>query len=177
MQTAWCKRTAFLLLAWISPGQRAMCLRGTWLLLPLRTLAGTPWRSLVQHQTMQPAVAFACPSNPVRFTPHLALCRLAPCLLPCMPAHGSQPSLPDLALSAVRMPHALSTQNLDALKAADVIICITGMDGGLATVVAGMVEVPVIALPTSTGEHDPGGGSRGAGSPASTSHSLMQMLA
>lgn len=26
------------------------------------------------------------------------------------------------------------------------------MDGGLATVVAGMVEVPVIALPTSTGE-------------------------
>ena len=42
-------------------------------------------------------------------------------------------------------------QNLDAIKAADVIICITGMDGGLASVVAGMVEVPVIALPTSTG--------------------------
>jgi NCAIR mutase (PurE)-related protein len=42
-------------------------------------------------------------------------------------------------------------QNLDAVKAADVVICITGMDGGLASVVAGMVEVPVIALPTSTG--------------------------
>lgn len=43
-------------------------------------------------------------------------------------------------------------QNLDAVKAADVVICVTGMDGGLASVVAGLVEVPVIALPTSTGE-------------------------
>lgn len=42
-------------------------------------------------------------------------------------------------------------QNLDAVKAADVVVCVTGMDGGLASVVAGMVEVPVIALPTSTG--------------------------
>lgn len=31
------------------------------------------------------------------------------------------------------------------------MICVTGMDGGLASVVAGLVEVPVIALPTSTG--------------------------
>lgn len=42
-------------------------------------------------------------------------------------------------------------QNLDAVKAADVVVCVTGMDGGLASVVAGLVEVPVIALPTSTG--------------------------
>jgi len=41
--------------------------------------------------------------------------------------------------------------NLDAVRAADVVICITGMDGGIVSVVAGMVECPVIALPTSTG--------------------------
>lgn len=41
--------------------------------------------------------------------------------------------------------------NLDAVRAADVVVCITGMDGGIASVVAGMVECPVIALPTSTG--------------------------
>lgn len=41
--------------------------------------------------------------------------------------------------------------NLDAVRAADVIICVTGMDGGITSVVAGMVESPVIALPTSTG--------------------------
>lgn len=41
--------------------------------------------------------------------------------------------------------------NLDAVRAADVVICITGMDGGIASVVAGMVECPVIALPTSSG--------------------------
>ncbi|KAL4443617.1 hypothetical protein ABPG75_011354 [Micractinium tetrahymenae] len=55
-----------------------------------------------------------------------------------------------LAESGVMGMHRI-VQNLDALKAADVIVCITGMDGGLASVVAGMVEVPVIALPTSTG--------------------------
>lgn len=41
--------------------------------------------------------------------------------------------------------------NLDAVRAADVVVCITGMDGGIASVVAGMVECPVIALPTSAG--------------------------
>lgn len=55
-----------------------------------------------------------------------------------------------LAESGVMGMHRI-VQNLDAVKAADVVICITGMDGGLASVVAGMVEVPVIALPTSTG--------------------------
>ncbi|EFN58236.1 hypothetical protein CHLNCDRAFT_20347 [Chlorella variabilis] len=55
-----------------------------------------------------------------------------------------------LAESGVMGMHRI-VQNLDAVKAADVVICITGMDGGLASVVAGLVEVPVIALPTSTG--------------------------
>ena len=41
--------------------------------------------------------------------------------------------------------------NLDAVRAADVVICVTGMDGGITSVVAGMVECPVVALPTSTG--------------------------
>lgn len=55
-----------------------------------------------------------------------------------------------LAESGVMGMHRI-VQNLDAVKAADVVICITGMDGGLASVVAGLLEVPVIALPTSTG--------------------------
>lgn len=55
-----------------------------------------------------------------------------------------------LAESGVMGMHRI-VQNLDAVKAADVVICVTGMDGGLASVVAGLVEVPVIALPTSTG--------------------------
>lgn len=42
-------------------------------------------------------------------------------------------------------------QNLDAVRAADVVVCVTGMDGGIASVVAGMVDCPVVALPTSTG--------------------------
>lgn len=41
--------------------------------------------------------------------------------------------------------------NLDAVRAADVVVCITGMDGGITSIVAGMVEAPVIALPTSAG--------------------------
>lgn len=41
--------------------------------------------------------------------------------------------------------------NLDAVRTADVVICVTGMDGGITSVVGGMVECPVIALPTSTG--------------------------
>ena len=42
-------------------------------------------------------------------------------------------------------------QNLEAVRAADVVVCVTGMDGGIVSVVAGMVDCPVIALPTSTG--------------------------
>jgi pyridinium-3,5-biscarboxylic acid mononucleotide synthase len=42
-------------------------------------------------------------------------------------------------------------QNLEAVRAADVVVCVTGMDGGIVSVVAGMVECPVVALPTSTG--------------------------
>jgi hypothetical protein len=37
------------------------------------------------------------------------------------------------------------------LAAARVIICVAGMEGALPSVVAGMVGVPVIAVPTSTG--------------------------
>ncbi|MGH9816991.1 MAG: nickel pincer cofactor biosynthesis protein LarB, partial [Candidatus Acidiferrales bacterium] len=37
------------------------------------------------------------------------------------------------------------------LDAARVIICVAGMEGALPSVVAGLVGVPVIAVPTSTG--------------------------
>lgn len=40
---------------------------------------------------------------------------------------------------------------LDEIRQADVIIAIAGMEGALAGVVAGLVEAPVIAVPTSVG--------------------------
>ena len=40
---------------------------------------------------------------------------------------------------------------IDRIRSADVIIVIAGMEGALASVVGGLVEVPVIAVPTSVG--------------------------
>jgi pyridinium-3,5-biscarboxylic acid mononucleotide synthase len=39
----------------------------------------------------------------------------------------------------------------DKLNAANVIVCVAGMEGALASVVGGLAEVPVIAVPTSIG--------------------------
>ncbi|MFW5749366.1 MAG: nickel pincer cofactor biosynthesis protein LarB, partial [Halanaerobium sp.] len=41
--------------------------------------------------------------------------------------------------------------NLDKLNQADVIIAVAGMEGALASVVGGLVDKPVIAVPTSVG--------------------------
>jgi len=41
--------------------------------------------------------------------------------------------------------------NLDTLQSADVIIVAAGMEGALVSVVGGLVDVPVIAVPTSVG--------------------------
>ena len=40
---------------------------------------------------------------------------------------------------------------LDEIKKANVIIAAAGMEGALGGVIAGMVDIPVIALPTSIG--------------------------
>ncbi|WP_433496571.1 nickel pincer cofactor biosynthesis protein LarB [Sphaerimonospora sp. CA-214678] len=40
---------------------------------------------------------------------------------------------------------------VDDLRAADSVIVIAGMEGALASVIGGLVETPVIAVPTSTG--------------------------
>lgn len=41
--------------------------------------------------------------------------------------------------------------NLDRIKSANVVIAVAGMEGALASVVGGLVDVPVIAVPTSVG--------------------------
>ena len=41
--------------------------------------------------------------------------------------------------------------NLPAIRRADVIVAVAGMDGALPTVVAGLVTAPVVAVPTSVG--------------------------
>jgi NCAIR mutase (PurE)-related protein len=40
---------------------------------------------------------------------------------------------------------------LDRLRAADAIVCVAGMEGALPSVVGGLVDCPVIAVPTSIG--------------------------
>lgn len=41
--------------------------------------------------------------------------------------------------------------NLDRIRSANVVVAVAGMEGALASVVAGLVDVPVIAVPTSVG--------------------------
>lgn len=41
--------------------------------------------------------------------------------------------------------------NIDEIRQSNVIIAVAGMEGALASVVAGLVDVPVIAVPTSVG--------------------------
>lgn len=40
---------------------------------------------------------------------------------------------------------------LDAIRRADVVVAVAGMEGALAGVIAGLVEAPVVAVPTSVG--------------------------
>lgn len=40
---------------------------------------------------------------------------------------------------------------LDLIRAADVVVVVAGMDGALASVVAGLVSAPVVGVPTSVG--------------------------
>ncbi|MBU4331171.1 MAG: nickel pincer cofactor biosynthesis protein LarB, partial [Acidobacteria bacterium] len=40
---------------------------------------------------------------------------------------------------------------LDRIRSARVIICVAGMEGALPSVIAGVTDVPVIAVPTSVG--------------------------
>ncbi|MED4781730.1 nickel pincer cofactor biosynthesis protein LarB [Brevibacillus choshinensis] len=40
---------------------------------------------------------------------------------------------------------------LEEIRSASVIVCVAGMEGALASVLAGLVDIPVIAVPTSVG--------------------------
>jgi NCAIR mutase (PurE)-related protein len=61
---------------------------------------------------------------------------------------GSSPELvPDIGVAGL---HRLLDQR-DALARAHVVVVVAGMDGVLPAVVAGLVDVPVIAVPTSIG--------------------------
>jgi NCAIR mutase (PurE)-related protein len=54
-----------------------------------------------------------------------------------------------LSMSASRPPPVLG--RLDLLRPARVVVVAAGMDGALPSVVAGLIEAPVVALPTSVG--------------------------
>ena len=42
-------------------------------------------------------------------------------------------------------------KHVDQLRAARVIVCVAGMEGALPSLIAGLVDVPVVAVPTSVG--------------------------
>lgn len=56
--------------------------------------------------------------------------------------------LKDLKVS--NLPHVLSF--LPAIKSADVVVVVSGLDGALPSLLSGLVESPVIAVPTSAGQ-------------------------
>lgn len=74
---------------------------------------------------------------------------------PCHVLHLPALSWSDRASHAAVRAHSTSHVHACARKQADVVVCITGTDGGMASVVAGMVETPVLALPTSAGYGEP----------------------
>lgn len=55
--------------------------------------------------------------------------------------------------ASLRIPSSLRriVRNLDAVRAADVVIAVSGMDGGIASVVAGIVDSPVVRWSESLG--------------------------
>lgn len=63
-------------------------------------------------------------------------------------AHGVEPvRFTDVGVAGL---HRL-LESVDALADADVVIVVAGMEGALASVVGGIVAVPIIAVPTSVG--------------------------
>lgn len=42
-------------------------------------------------------------------------------------------------------------ERLEEIRGASVVVCVAGMEGALASVLAGLVDIPVIAVPTSVG--------------------------
>ena len=55
--------------------------------------------------------------------------------------------VPDIGIAGVHR----TLDKLDILREARVIVCCAGMEGALPSLVAGLVDVPVIAVPTSVG--------------------------
>jgi NCAIR mutase (PurE)-related protein len=77
---------------------------------------------------------------------------------------GDLPVAEEVALTAEAMGHAVEriidvgvaglhrvVSALDVLHRSNVVVVVAGMEGALPSVVAGLVEVPVIAVPTSVG--------------------------
>ena len=66
----------------------------------------------------------------------------------CLDAMGAQVTrLSDVGVAGL---HRLLNQ-LDAIRECDALIVVAGMEGALPSVVAGLVNVPVVAVPTSVG--------------------------
>lgn len=64
----------------------------------------------------------------------------------------------DVGVAGLHRLHEPLTAMLSPPDAVDVIIVVAGMDGALPSVVAGLVDVPVLGLPTSIGYGIGGGG-------------------
>ena len=101
------------------------------------TLALVSWRPTPPRSARVLVVTAGTADLPVA-----AECRAA------LEAFGLPPTV--LADCGVAGVHRLLA-SLDELVAADVIVVVAGMEGALASVVAGITPAPVVAVPTSTG--------------------------
>ncbi len=55
--------------------------------------------------------------------------------------------LPDVGVAGVHR----TLRHVETLRRARAVVCVAGMEGALASLVAGLVDVPVVAVPTSVG--------------------------
>lgn len=96
--------------------------------------------STVQNDAQTGNVVVCCAGTSDLFVAEEAA--LTACLM------GSHVTLiPDIGIAGV---HRTLSQT-DILRSARVIVCVAGMEGALPSLVAGLVQAPVIAVPTSVG--------------------------
>ncbi len=110
----------------------------------------------VTHDPAARTVALSIPGKPPAVLPGLvAICSAGTADLPVAEEAAQTAQFFGAAVQrfydiGVAGIHRLFAR-LEAIRAADVVLVVAGMEGALGSVVAGLVQAPVIAVPTSVG--------------------------
>jgi len=110
---------------------------------PSGVVTGTGERALVAWRR-----AGACPARVLIVTAGTADLPVAAECRATLEAYGMRPSL--IADCGVAGVHRLLA-SIDELTVADAVVVVAGMEGALASLVAGIIAGPVVAVPTSAG--------------------------